>query len=132
MTVSLWSLAAYTLQLAALVTVAFAAMWMLRIRIPLHALRLWQAVLAIALLLPLAQPGNLEPSALQLFAASISAATLAMLAFSSASTAAPKSDGTWTCVAARDASAPKGAGAFCLPRPAISYVSGRRVLTAAP
>jgi len=77
MTVSLWSLAAYTLQLAALVTVAFAAMWMLRIRIPRHALRLWQAVLAIALLLPLAQPGNLEPSALQLFAASISAATLA-------------------------------------------------------
>ena len=77
MTVSLWSLAAYTLQLAALVTVAFAAMWMLRIRIPRHSLRLWQAVLAIALLLPLAQPGNVEPSALQVLTGSISAAALA-------------------------------------------------------
>ena len=76
MTVSLWSLAAYALQLAALVTVAFAAMWMLRIRIPRHSLRLWQAVLAIALLVPLAQAGNVEPSALQVFAGSISAATL--------------------------------------------------------
>jgi len=37
MTVSLWTLAAYALQLAALVTVAFAAMWMLRIRIPRHS-----------------------------------------------------------------------------------------------
>ena len=61
MTVSLWSLAAYALQLAALVTITFAAMWMLRIRIPRHSLRLWQAVLAIALLLPLAQSGNVEP-----------------------------------------------------------------------
>ena len=65
MTVSLWNLAAYTLQLAALVTVAFAATWMLRIRTPRHSLRFWQAVLAIALLLPLAQAGNVEPSALQ-------------------------------------------------------------------
>ena len=76
MTVSLWSLAAYALQLAALVTVAFAAMWMLRIRIPRHSLRLWQAVLAIALLLPLAQVGRVEPSALQVFAGTISAAAL--------------------------------------------------------
>ena len=77
MTVSLWSLAAYALQLAALVTVAVAAMWMLRIRIPRHSLRLWQAVLAIALLLPLAQPGSVEPSALQVLAGSFSAAALA-------------------------------------------------------
>jgi TonB family protein len=76
MAVSLWSLAAYALQLAALVTVAFAAMWMLRIRSPRHSLRLWQAVLALALLLPLAQPGKVEPSALQVFAGAISAAAL--------------------------------------------------------
>ena len=74
MTVSLWSLAAYALQLAALVTITFAAMWMLRIRIPRHSLRLWQAVLAIALLLPLAQPGNVDPSALQVLTGSFSAA----------------------------------------------------------
>jgi TonB family protein len=77
MTVSLWSLAAYALQLAALVTITFVAMWMLRIRIPRHSLRLWQAVLAIALLLPLAQTGNGEPSALQVLTGSFSAAALA-------------------------------------------------------
>ena len=77
MTVSLWSLAAYALQLAALVTVAFAAMWMLRIRMPRHALRLWQTVMAIALLLPLAQVGRAEPSALQILTGSFSAAALA-------------------------------------------------------
>jgi TonB family protein len=77
MTVSLWSLAAYALQLAALVTIALAAMWMLRIRIPRHSLRLWQSVMAIALLLPLAQSGHVEPSALQVLAGSFSAAALA-------------------------------------------------------
>ena len=77
MTVSLWSLAAYALQLAALVTIAVAAMWMLRIRIPRHSLRLWQSVMAIALLLPLAQSGRVEPSALQVLAGSFSAAALA-------------------------------------------------------
>lgn len=77
MTVSLWSLAAYALQLAAGVSVAFAAMWMLRIQSPRHSLRLWQSVLAIALLLPLAQVGRVEPSALQVFTSSISAAALA-------------------------------------------------------
>jgi len=76
MTVSLWSLAAYALQLAALVTVALAAMWMLRIRMPRHSLRLWQTVLAIALLLPLAQPGNVEPSALQVLTGAIAAAAI--------------------------------------------------------
>ena len=76
MSVSLWSLAAYTLQLAALVTVAFAAIWMLSIRMPRHSLRLWQTVLAIALLVPLAQPANVEPSALQVLTGSFSAAAL--------------------------------------------------------
>ena len=51
-------------------------MWLLRIRIPRHSLRLWQAVLAIALLLPLAQPGNVEPSALQVLTESFSSAAL--------------------------------------------------------
>jgi TonB family protein len=77
MTVSLWSLAAYALQLAALVTIAVAAMWMLRIRIPRHSLRLWQSVMAIALLLPFAQSGHVEPSPLQVLAGSFSAAALA-------------------------------------------------------
>jgi len=77
MTVSLWTLAAYALQLAALVTVAFAAMWMLRIRIPRHSLRLWQSVMAIALLLPFGQVGRVEPSALQVLTASISSAAFA-------------------------------------------------------
>ena len=44
MTLSLWNLAAYALQLAALVTVAIAARGALRIRLPRHSLRFWQAV----------------------------------------------------------------------------------------
>ena len=77
MTISLWSLAAYALQLAALVTITFAAMRILRIRVPRHSLQLWQAALAIALLLPLAQAGSVEPSALQVLTGSFSAAALA-------------------------------------------------------
>jgi TonB family protein len=76
MSQAFWNLAAYALQLTALVSVALASTWMLRIRMPRHSLRLWQVVLAIALLLPLAQPGNVEPSALQVFAGSISAAAI--------------------------------------------------------
>jgi TonB family protein len=56
MTAHLWNLAAYSVQLAALVSVAFAAIWILRLRVANMSLRFWQAVLAIALLLPLAQP----------------------------------------------------------------------------
>ena len=77
MTEALWNLAAYALQLAAIVTVAGAATWALRIRIPRHSLRFWQTVLAIALLLPLAQPRNVAPSALQVFTASFSASAFA-------------------------------------------------------
>ncbi len=73
MTNSLWTLAAYALQLAALVTVALAATWLLRIRIPRHALRFWQAVLAMALLLPLAQPRTINPPGLQLLTQTIAA-----------------------------------------------------------
>ena len=65
MTMPLWTVAAYALQLAALVTVAFAATWLLRIRVPRHSLRFWQTVLAIALLAPLAQPRSVNnPAAL--------------------------------------------------------------------
>jgi len=77
MTGAFWNLAAYTLQLSAIVIVAVAATRALRIRIPRHSLRLWQAVLAIGLLLPLAQPRNVAPSALQVFTASFSATAFA-------------------------------------------------------
>jgi TonB family protein len=56
MTVYLWNLAAYAIQLAALVSVAFLATWLLGYRVPRMSLRFWQSVLAIALLLPFAQP----------------------------------------------------------------------------
>jgi TonB family protein len=52
----LWNIAAYGVQLAALVLVALAATAGLGVRIPNHMLRFWQCVMAIALLLPLAQP----------------------------------------------------------------------------
>jgi TonB family protein len=77
MALSLWTVAAYALQLGVLVTVAFVATWALRIRIPRHALRFWQAVMAIALLLPLAQPRSVNPAGLQLFTASMSATAIA-------------------------------------------------------
>ena len=51
MTLSLWTVAAYALQLAALVTVAFAAdVGCCGSALPRHSLRFWQAVMAIALL----------------------------------------------------------------------------------
>ena len=55
MTVYLWNLTAYAMQLAAVVGVAFAATWVLRLRAPRMSLRFWQAVMFIALLLPFAQ-----------------------------------------------------------------------------
>ena len=76
MTLSLWTVAAYALQLGALVTVALVAAWALRIRIARHSLRLWQAVMAIALLLPLVQPRAVNPAGLQLFTQSISSTVI--------------------------------------------------------
>jgi len=76
MALSLWTVAAYALQLGALVTVGFVAAWALRIRIPRHSLRFWQTVMAIALLLPLAQPRSVNPTGLQLFTESISSAAI--------------------------------------------------------
>ncbi|HEX6162139.1 MAG TPA: M56 family metallopeptidase [Vicinamibacterales bacterium] len=73
----LWNLAAYAIQIAALVTVALAATWLLRLRMPRHSLRFWQTVMAIALLLPLAQPRGVTATELQLLSLSISAAAIA-------------------------------------------------------
>jgi TonB family protein len=56
MTVYLWNVAAYAVQLAALVTVALAVTRILGLRVPNMSLRFWQAMMAIALLLPLARP----------------------------------------------------------------------------
>lgn len=56
MTVNLWNLAAYSIQLAALVSTAFLILLILRLRVPDMSLRFWQSILLIALLLPLAQP----------------------------------------------------------------------------
>jgi TonB family protein len=56
MTGYLWNLTAYAIQLAAVVSVALAALWILRLRVPRMSLRFWQAMMLIALLLPLAQP----------------------------------------------------------------------------
>lgn len=55
MTVYLWNVAAYAIQLAALVTVAFAVTRILRLRVPRMSLRFWQAMMVMALLLPVAQ-----------------------------------------------------------------------------
>jgi TonB family protein len=55
MTIYLWNVAAYAVQLAVLVTAAFAATRLLGLRVPNMSLRFWQAMMAIALLLPLAQ-----------------------------------------------------------------------------
>ena len=73
----LWNLAAYAVQIAALVAVAAAASWLLRIRMPQHSLRFWQAVMAMALLVPLAQPRGAPPSELQVVTRSISTAAMA-------------------------------------------------------
>lgn len=56
MTVSLWNLGIYCLQLAALTAVAVAAASALRLRAPRFTWRFWQAIMLAALLLPVLQP----------------------------------------------------------------------------
>ena len=73
---ALWSLTAYTIQLAAVVAVAMSAAWALGIRIPRHALAFWHTVMAIALLLPLAQPPAGDASALLVLVRSTAAAAI--------------------------------------------------------
>jgi TonB family protein len=76
MPTALWSIAAYALQLAALVSVAVAATWLMRIRAPRHFLRFWQMVLGIALLLPLAQPRGVDSSRVSLLSAGATFASI--------------------------------------------------------
>lgn len=56
MTLYLSNLAAYSLQLAALVATAYVMVWALRLRMPRVSIRFWQAVMLIALALPAVQP----------------------------------------------------------------------------
>ncbi len=56
MTLTLANVAAYSIQLAVLVTVALVATRVLRLRAPRPSLRFWQAAFAVAILLPLFQP----------------------------------------------------------------------------
>jgi TonB family protein len=56
MTPNLSNVAAYSIQLAVLVTVALVATRTLRLRAPLASLRFWQAAFMAAILLPLLQP----------------------------------------------------------------------------
>ena len=73
----LWNIAAYAVQITALVTIAVAATRLLRIRMPQHSLRVWQAVMAMALLMPLAQPRGANATDLQVLTRSFSAAAIA-------------------------------------------------------
>jgi TonB family protein len=56
MTLFLWNLAVYSLQLATLTLVALTATMILRVRLPRFAWRFWQAVLIAAIMLPIVQP----------------------------------------------------------------------------
>ena len=56
MTLYLWNVVVYSLQLAALVAAAYAITAALRLRSPRLSLGFWQIVMGIAIVLPLAQP----------------------------------------------------------------------------
>jgi TonB family protein len=73
---ALWDLAAYAFQLAVLVTAALTATWALRMRLPRQSLAFWHAVMAIALLLPLAQPRGGDPGSLRLLTQSTASAAI--------------------------------------------------------
>ncbi|MBY0494870.1 MAG: M56 family metallopeptidase [Cyanobacteria bacterium] len=74
MTALLWNIAAYSIQIAALVVIACAATSLLRLRMPRHALRFWQSVMAISLLIPLAQPRAVNVAEFQRLTESFAAA----------------------------------------------------------
>jgi TonB family protein len=78
---ALWNLTAYTIQLAAIVTVALVATWAMRMRVPRHALAFWHTIMAIAWLLPLAQPRGGDAGALRVLAESTAAAAMPEGAF---------------------------------------------------
>jgi TonB family protein len=78
MTDALWNLAAYSVQLAVLATVGYAAAAVLRVRMPRVSLRYWQAILVAAILLPFLQPRVTEATITPLFEAESSATTVAL------------------------------------------------------
>jgi TonB family protein len=62
MTIWLWNLGAYSVQLAVLALTAAAVTALLRLHTPRVTLRFWQLLLAVALVLPLLQPWTTSPS----------------------------------------------------------------------
>ena len=62
MTIWLWNLGAYSVQLAVLAVTAAAVTALLRLHTPRATLRFWQLLLAVALVLPLLQPWTTNPS----------------------------------------------------------------------
>jgi len=56
MTEVLWSIGAYSIQIAVLAAVAYAAVAVVQVRVPRMALRFWQIILLAAVLLPILQP----------------------------------------------------------------------------
>jgi TonB family protein len=77
MTIYLWSLAAYAVQLAVIVAAALALIALLRIRLPRHTLGFWQVVMAIAVLIPLAQSRGGDATVFRFIAQSLSSASTA-------------------------------------------------------
>jgi TonB family protein len=62
MTIWLWNLGAYSVQLAVLALTAAAVTALLRLHTPRVTLRFWQLLLAVALVLPFLQPWTTNPS----------------------------------------------------------------------
>lgn len=62
MTIWLWNLGAYSVQLAVLALTAAGVTALLRLNAPRVTLRFWQLLLAVALVLPLIQPWTTRPS----------------------------------------------------------------------
>lgn len=61
MTIWLWNLAAYSAQLAVLAVTAVVVTSLLRLHTPRASLRFWQALLVVALALPVLQPWTSDP-----------------------------------------------------------------------
>lgn len=95
MTIFLWNLAAYSLQLAALAAVTILTTSLLRFRAPRLSWRFWQVVMLAALLLPFAQPHR-EARLQSFFTFNASNATIA----TDAESLAVGGAGTWPLVIA--------------------------------
>ena len=87
---SLTNVAAYSIQLAVLVLAALAIARAVRLRDPLTSLRFWQAILAVSLVLPVAQPRAIEGNPVMAsasFAALVSATSIHAIAAGSSDVA---------------------------------------------